>query len=131
MERSANISKLEKDGLTKWLAASRLVQALQERGETITLQEAYNSIWITPAGSRRYIRLPDAGELCPFSALSRSKLNELILPTDEQPNPPVKSIVLPNLAGNKRGCRLIVLESLMNYLRALEEEESPPERRAA
>ena len=68
----------------------------------------------------RYIRLPKSGDLCPFTQLTRGKLNELILPTKERPNPPVKSIVLPNLAGNKKGCRLILLDSLMVYLRSLE-----------
>lgn len=71
----------------------------------------------------RYIRLPEQGTLCPFSHLSRAKLNQLILPTDNRPVPPVKSIVLPNLAGNKRGCRLIILDSLMTYLRELEDLE--------
>src|SRR6185369_11602820 len=53
-----------------------------------------------------YIRLPKAGQICPYSSLNRSKLNRLILPTAESPTPPVKSIVVPNSAGNKRGVRL-------------------------
>src|SRR6266542_6992470 len=60
-----------------------------------------------------YLRLPKAGQICPISSLNRSKLNRLILPTAAQPTPPVKSIVVPNSGGNKRGVRLILRESLL------------------
>ena len=66
-----------------------------------------------------YIRLPKAGQICPISSLNRSKLNRLILPTASQPTPPVKSIVVPNSGGNKRGVRLILRESLLAYLSGL------------
>ncbi|HEU0011612.1 MAG TPA: hypothetical protein VFT34_17480 [Verrucomicrobiae bacterium] len=68
----------------------------------------------------RYIRLPRPGQLCPWSSLNRSKLNRLILPTEENPKPPVASIVVANHGGNKRGVRLIVLASLLAHLRSLE-----------
>src|ERR1051326_5092335 len=74
----------------------------------------------------RYIRLPPQETLEKFSALSRGKLNQLILPTPEQPVPPVKSIRLPNKGKNKKGVRLILLtggpRSLMGYLERLESE---------
>jgi len=94
-----------------------------------------------PPGTPRYIRLPADDELCAWSSLSRAKINHLILPhcpicqlmkgvtVGEKcpkckeaiiPEPPVKSIVIPNTYKNKKGCRLIVLESLMGYLRSLE-----------
>jgi len=67
-----------------------------------------------------YIRLPKSGQTCQYSSLNRSKLNRLILPTPENPIPPVKSIVVPNSGGNKRGVRLILRESLMSFLKRLE-----------
>lgn len=91
----------------------------------------------------RYIRLPAQGTLCPHSGLSRGKLNGLILPQCPNPDclkmedvkvgekcphcrkavipaPPVKSILIPNAYKNEKGCRLIVLDSLMGYLKSLE-----------
>lgn len=68
----------------------------------------------------RYIRLPPQKTTCPYSGLSRGKLNELILPTKRNPIPPVKSIKLPNRGKGKKGVRLVVLESLMAYLQELE-----------
>ena len=64
-----------------------------------------------------WIRLPKPGTLCSWTGLSRAKLNELIL--SNQANnfkPPVKSICLRK-RGATRGTRLILLESLMDYLR--------------
>ncbi|CAN5392022.1 hypothetical protein BH23VER1_BH23VER1_07300 [soil metagenome] len=63
-----------------------------------------------------YIRLPRPKERCPYSGLSRSKLNELILPNTRNGfKPPVasKSIRQP---GRTRGVRLILWESLDIYL---------------
>lgn len=64
----------------------------------------------------RYIKLPKTGEACPWTGLSRSKLNQLILPGPlNNHNPPVESCSLkpPEAA---RGVRLIRFESLMDYL---------------
>lgn len=67
-------------------------------------------------GQPQYIRLPKSGQLCPYSGLTRSKLNELILPTPRNGhNPQVASKSL-RTAGQKRGVRLILLESLMGFL---------------
>ena len=63
-----------------------------------------------------YLRLPRTGSFCPWTGLSRSKLNQLILPCAENGNaPPVKSLCLRQ-RGALRGTRLIVFESLMNHL---------------
>ena len=65
----------------------------------------------------RYIRLPKAGENCPITGLSRAKMNELILPNARNNHrPPVisKSLRQPHQA---RGVRLILLESLLAYLK--------------
>lgn len=65
----------------------------------------------------RYIRLPKAGENCPITGLSRAKMNELVLPNARNKHrPPVisKSLRQP---GQVRGVRLILLESLLAYLK--------------
>ena len=65
---------------------------------------------------QEYLRLPKVGHLCSVTGLSRSSLNELILPcASNGNNPPVKSIVLKK-KHNVRGIRLIVKSSLLDYL---------------
>lgn len=69
------------------------------------------------------VRLPKPGTLCQWTGLSRSKLNELILPAPlNRYRPPVKSISLRN-RGQVRGVRLISLDSLLSYLQTLEEQQ--------
>jgi hypothetical protein len=64
-----------------------------------------------------FIRLPKPGQLCPWTGLSRSKMNELILPCAANDwKPPVKSVSLRK-KGSLRGTRLIVYESLVSYLK--------------
>jgi hypothetical protein len=66
-----------------------------------------------------FIRLPKPGTLCRWTGLSRSKLNELILPSPlNNHKPPVKSLSLRN-RGQLKAVRLIVLDSLLGYLRGL------------
>ena len=69
----------------------------------------------TTTSQPEFIRLPRVG-LCHFTGLSRSKLNQLILPCSQNGNnPPVKSLCLrPN--GALKGTRLIPLQSLIDYL---------------
>jgi hypothetical protein len=65
-----------------------------------------------------FIRLPKPGTQEPFTGLSRAKLNELVLPTKKNDfKPLVRSISLRKV-GEKFGVRLIVLESLLSYLRS-------------
>ena len=67
----------------------------------------------------QFIRLPKPGKLCPHTGLSRSKLNELVLPCKANDfKPKVKSISLKE-KHQIRGVRLIVFESLINYLTQL------------
>ncbi len=67
-----------------------------------------------------FVRLPKPGTLCPWTGLSRSKLNELILPSPLNGHrPPVRSVSLRN-RGQIRAVRLICFDSLMAYLRSLE-----------
>jgi len=58
-----------------------------------------------------WIRLPKSGTRCPYSGLSRSAMNGLIL--DKEPK--VKSTVLKT-KGASRGVRLVNYESLMNHI---------------
>ena len=75
---------------------------------------------ITP----EFIRLPKPGTLCRWTGLSRSKLNELILPSPlNNHKPPVRSLSLRN-RGQVKAVRLIVLDSLLGYLRTLLEQQS-------
>ena len=69
-----------------------------------------------------FIRLPKKGK-CKWTGLSRSKLNQLILPCSQNEfKPPVKSVCLRQ-RGATKGTRLIVLDSLLNYLYSQLEEE--------
>jgi predicted DNA-binding transcriptional regulator AlpA len=63
-----------------------------------------------------FIRLPKRGR-CPITGLSRSKLYDLISPNEGNGfKPPVKSVSLRK-PGQTKGTRLIVLQSLLAYLR--------------
>jgi len=69
-----------------------------------------------------YIRLPRPGQNCVWTGLTRGKLNDLILPRQDSPVPPVKSFNATE-PGKRRGTRLIVLQSLMDYLGKLRREQ--------
>ena len=67
-------------------------------------------------GEPIYIRLPPPKQQCSLTGLSRSKLNELILPSDRNShNPPVESFSIKQ-PGQTKGTRLIVWESLKRFL---------------
>jgi hypothetical protein len=58
--------------------------------------------------------------LCPITGMSRSAINELILPTPRNENrPPVRSFCLRQ-RGAKTGIRLVDFFSLTSYIRAHE-----------
>ena len=66
-----------------------------------------------------FLRLPKPATLCPYSGLTRSSMNNLVLPGPwNNFSPPVRSVVLRQ-RGNVRGVRLIVYRSLMDFLHAL------------
>jgi len=63
-----------------------------------------------------FIPLPKRGQ-CPITGLTRSKLYDLISPNEGNGfKPPVKSVSLRK-PGQTKGTRLIVLQSLLAYLR--------------
>lgn len=67
-----------------------------------------------------WLRLPGPGKRCRFTGLSRSTLNELIIPSSANgQTAAVKSVVLRK-RGAMRGIRLINYDSLMQYLSNLE-----------
>ena len=64
---------------------------------------------------REFLRLPKSGQ-CPITGLTRSKLYDLISPSEDNGfKPPVKSVSLRK-PGQIKGTRLIVLQSLLDYL---------------
>lgn len=65
-----------------------------------------------------FLRLPQPKCRCPITGMSRSALNELILPTPRNRNkPPVKSFCLRQ-RGAKTGIRLVDYQSLRAHIRA-------------
>jgi hypothetical protein len=71
---------------------------------------------VVPNSRPEFVRLPKLG-LCPITGLSRSKIYTLILPhEDNNYKPPVASVSLRK-TGQLKGTRLVVLESLLAYLR--------------
>ena len=65
-----------------------------------------------------FLRLPPPGQQCPICGLSRSALNDLILPSEKNGGkPPVKSFCLRQ-KGAKTGIRLVDYQSLRDYIRA-------------
>ena len=87
---------------------------------TTSAAQTGNPLNVTP----EFIRLPKPGTLCRWTGLSRSKLNELILPSPLNSfKPPVRSLSLRN-RGQVKAVRLIVLDSLLGYLRSLLEQQS-------
>jgi hypothetical protein len=64
-----------------------------------------------------FLRLPKPGQLCPYTGLTRSFLNELILPTPRNNGkPPVRSFCLRQ-KGAKTGVRLIDFADLKRHIR--------------
>jgi hypothetical protein len=72
-----------------------------------------------PSEKPEWIRLPKPGDRCTHTALSRSTLNELTIPSDANDYlPPVRSAVIKK-RGAMRGIRLISFDSLMHYIDSL------------
>jgi hypothetical protein len=70
-----------------------------------------------PSTRPEFIRLAAPGQKCPYTGLSRSGLNSLVLPTAQNRfKPPVRSFVLRR-PGAKTGVRLIDYEALVAYVR--------------
>jgi hypothetical protein len=72
----------------------------------------------SPAVRPEFIRLPKPSSCDPWTSLSRSTLNLLVLPCRENDyRPPVRSCTLRR-KGTTKGVRLIDLQSLLDYINA-------------
>ena len=85
-----------------------------QSGHTTAPVAASASAASTPS-EREFLRLPKSGQ-CPITGLTRSKLYDLISPNEDNGfKPPVKSVSLRK-PGQIKGTRLIVRQSLLDYL---------------
>ncbi len=102
---------------------------IPKRGGGRLTVAAGNLIGVAPGGGTiipEFVRLPKTGTLCPHTGLTRSKMNELILPCPANNfKPPVQSVVLRQ-RGKIKGVRLISYFHLISYIRhqAAEQERS-------
>ncbi len=86
-------------------------------GQLTTEQIAATSARVAVQRDPEWIRLPRTSTLCPFTGLTRSKMNELILPCPANDfKPPVQSVVLRQ-RGKIKGVRLISYSHLIAYIR--------------
>jgi|GEM_PF-657046 len=92
--------------------------------EPVTAETLLHNI---PIVVPEFIRLPPPGSRCPWTGLSRSTINELILATEANGfKPPVQSHVLRK-RGAKTGVRLVVFSSLLHFIRGLPAGTEAPE----
>lgn len=107
------------------------MQRNASKPETDTGNQVVGPVCAPPvlSGARpvvEFLRLPPPGQRCPHTGLSRSYLNDLILPTVENGNrPPVRSFVLRK-RGAQTGVRIIDAASLFNYIRRHEDTGTQP-----
>ena len=93
-------------------------------GQLTTEQIAATSARIANQRDPEFIRLPKTGTLCPYTGLTRSKMNELVLPCPQNDHkPPVKSVCLRQ-RGAVKGVRLVSFDSLITFIRKQETEGS-------
>jgi len=95
------------------------------------LNQTTPSSGLLPVGSREsvkvspeFIRLPKPGTRCPITGLSRSGLNNLILPTAANGYKPFVRSVSIRPRGAVRGTRLVVFDSLIRYLLSCDGKEA-------
>ena len=87
-----------------------------QSGNTTTAPVAAPASATSTTSEREFLRLPKSGQ-CPITGLTRTKLYDLISPSEDNGfKPPVKSVSLRK-PGQIKGTRLIVLQSLLDYLR--------------
>jgi len=88
---------------------------------------AYSDNFSTAAGDARkpeFIRLPKPGQRCPWTGLSRSGLNNLILPSVANGGRPLVVSKSLRKRGALRGTRLISYDSLMSYLKSCDDNDA-------
>lgn len=67
--------------------------------------------------AEEWIRLPDPGERCPVTGLSRTSLAEILAETDPETGEKLVVSILKRKQGATRGIRLILKQSLLDYLK--------------
>lgn len=75
-------------------------------------------------GFPEFVPLPSGKETEYYSGLKRGALNQLILPCSANGHRPLVMSVSMRRPGNLKGKRLVVLASLLSYLRRLQTEQS-------
>src|SRR5258706_6295471 len=86
-----------------------------------TATEPSSDSLLTSVPRPEFLRLPQPGLRCPWTGMTRSALNALILPTaDNDFKPPVRSFVLRR-RGARTGIRLIDAAKLFSYIRSHED----------
>lgn len=84
-----------------------------------------HTFWFEKGEKPEFVAMPSGKNVEFYSGLKRGKLNLLVLPCRENGfRPPVRSCSLKQ-PGCVKGKRLIVLDSLLEYLRAHTTEELP------
>ena len=117
MREEEEKAAVEKAARIVGLLAERLCSLSPALPEQTTEPKPYNFGPVVE--TREWIRLPKVGR-CPYSGLTRSTLNNLILPCEINGfKPPVRSVSLRKRT-QVRGTRLIHYGSLMSYIRGLE-----------
>ena len=92
-------------------------------------QTTVDPVSVTPASvtiqrDPEWVRLPKTGTLCPYTGLTRSKLNELILPCPANGHKPLVRSVCLRQRGKVKGVRLVFFDSLLDYIRQQAEEQT-------
>jgi hypothetical protein len=83
------------------------------------VQEKVAALTAQDTGRPEWVRLPKPGRRCIHTGLSRSTLNELVIPCEVNNFlPPVKSAVIKK-RGAMRGIRLVSYDSLMAHIESL------------
>jgi hypothetical protein len=99
---------------------------LQSQADTVFTTASIEVPQVNQTAIPIWIRLPKVGKSCLYTGLSRSTLNNLILGS----NPPVRSVSLRRRHAI-RGCRIILLKSLLAYIEGLAAAQDPTNSAAA
>lgn len=120
MREEEEKAAVEKAARIVGLLAERLCSIASPSSELTTEPRSFNFGPVVE--TREWIRLPKKGR-CPYSGLTRSTLNNLILPCEINGfKPPVRSVSLRKRT-QVRGTRLIHYGSLMSYIRGMERKQ--------
>ena len=87
----------------------------ERSGQLTTAETEASDSGAKTQSAPEFIRIPKSGP-CPYTGLCRSTMYGLLTPTEENGySPPVKSVSLRK-RGQIKGTRLVVYQSLIDYL---------------